>query len=201
MKPRYDPRVFLALTLSRTAQERMGNVQNEIKQFLHSWHFTPQLNFHVTLRFFGEVPEAQIPRISEACHKLAKDLPPLTLRWDKIDFFGNPESARVLYIGCADCAELTRLEETIGETFPGDDQRKSFRAHVTLAKARKHMEPGLKRVNANMLRRLRDLGRIGADPLTVDMTTVHRDFVLMETVWVGRAVDYEIREHYQLGGE
>ena len=178
----------------------MGRVQSEIKQFLHSWHFMPQLNFHVTLRFFGEVPEKQIPRISETCSKLANRLPPLNLHWNRIDFFGKPESARVLFIGCEDCPELTRLQETLARTFPGDDQRKYFRAHVTLAKARQHMEPGLKRVNANMLRRLREHGRIGAEPLSVNMTTVHRDFVLMETVWVGRSVEYEVRERYLLGG-
>lgn len=200
MKPRYDPRVFLGLTLSRTAQDRMGRVQSEIKQFLHSWHCMPQFNFHVTLRFFGEIPENQIPRVSEACHKLADRLPPLTLRWNQLNYFGGPEAARVLYIGCEDCPELTRLQETLLQTFPGEDQRKQFRAHVTVAKARKHMEQGLKRVNANMLRRLREHGRIGAEPLTVNLTTVHRDFVLMETVWVGRSVEYEIRERYLLNG-
>ena len=198
MKPRYDPRVFLALTLSPTMHDKLGNVQREIHQYLHNWHFTPQANFHVTLRFFGEVPENQIHRISDACHALSKMLPPLTLHWNKIDFFGSAESARVLYIGSEECQELTMLHEVIAKTFPGEDQRKQFRAHVTLAKARKNMEPGLKRVNANMLLRLREHGRIGPDKVNINLTSVHRDFALMETQWVGRAVEYEVRERYRM---
>ena len=104
----------------------------------------------------------------------------------------------MLFIGAEECDELKALANRIMATFPGKDQRKEFRAHVTLAKARKHMESGMARMNSNMLRRLRELGRIGPNPIEVDLTTVHREIVMMETIWVGRAVEYEVRAHYPL---
>ncbi|MBN2080653.1 RNA 2',3'-cyclic phosphodiesterase [bacterium] len=198
MKPRYDPRIFLALELSRTAQERMGQAQADLKQYLSNWHFIPPVNFHVTLRFFGEVPEAKITEIDAACREIIPRLHALSLHWNAVDFFGSPDRARVLFIGADGCPELGELVGAILQTFPGPDQRKHFRAHVTLAKARKHMEPGLARMNANMLRRLRELGRIGPEPIEVDVTTVHREIVMMETIWVGRAVEYEVRKRYPL---
>lgn len=198
MKPRYDPRVFLALTLSRTAQERMAQVQEAIGQYLANWHSIPAVNFHVTLRFFGEVPESGIEEINAECCELVKQFQALTLHWNTVDYFGRPQAARVLFVGAEDCPELMQMASSIMRQFPGEDQRKHFRAHVTLAKARKHMEPALARMNANMLRRLRELGRIGPDPIHIDLTTVHREIVLMETIWVGRAVEYEVRERYPL---
>lgn len=176
----------------------MGQVQVELQQYLSNWHFIPPVNFHVTLRFFGEIPEEKIKDIDAACCDIVRQLHPLTLHWNNVDFFGSPNSARVLFIGAEECEELKALAYRIMATFPGKDQRKEFRAHVTLAKARKHMESGMARMNSNMLRRLRELGRIGPNPIEVDLTTVHREIVMMETIWVGRAVEYEVREHYPL---
>jgi len=176
----------------------MGQVQVELQQYLANWHFIPPPNFHVTLRFFGEVPESKITQVDAACRDLVTELHPLTLHWNVVDFFGSPRSARVLFIGAEDCVELKDLAGSISTVFPGKDQRKEFRAHVTLAKARKHMEAGMARMNSNMLRRLRELGRIGPNPIEVDLDTVHREIVLMETIWVGRAVEYEVRERYRL---
>ena len=63
LKPRYDPRVFLALQFSPTAQERLRAAQLELKQYLQNWHFLPDHQFHLTLRFFGEVPEELVSKI------------------------------------------------------------------------------------------------------------------------------------------
>ncbi|GEM_PF-3494176 len=176
----------------------MAQVQEGIGQYLANWHSIPSINFHVTLRFFGEIPESRIEEINADCRRLVRAFEPLTLHWNTVDYFGRPQAARVLFIGAEESAELKQMVAAIMKQFPGEDQRKRFRGHVTLAKARKHMEPGLARMNANMLRRLRELGRIGPDPIEVDLTTVHREIVLMETIWVGRAVEYEVRERYPL---
>jgi 2'-5' RNA ligase len=174
--------------------------QLELKQYLQNWHFLPDHQFHLTLRFFGEVPEETVSVIDKTCQRLAPKLHPFALELNAIDFFGTPESARVLFAGGEPSAGLQALVDAIQDEFPDDaDLRREFRPHVTLAKARKYLEPPLERINANVLRRLRELGRIGASPLGLNVSTVHREFVLMETIWVGRRVEYEIRNRYRLG--
>jgi len=200
VKPRLDPRVFLALPISRTVQGRIGAIQEDLKQYLTSWHFIPPINLHVTLRFFGEVPESKVSHIDAICQELAPTLPPLTVSWDRLDFFGTPKAARVLFIAAGDCPELKELARRIRDVFPDKEVRKSFRPHVTIAKARQHLNPNAARMNANMLRRLAEHGRIGPQSIEVDFTTVHRDFVMLETIWVGRGVEYEVRARYQMGG-
>jgi 2'-5' RNA ligase len=200
MKPRYDPRVFLALTLSRTAHERLSVIQDELRQYLQNWHFIPQVNFHVTLRFFGEVPPKNVEQIRSACHQFSPLVPNFTLNWNAIDFFGAPRNARVLFACAEDCPELGKLAQIITRIFPQDESdARPFSPHVTLAKARKQVDANQARINANMLARLREHGRIGPEQLTVDFKTVHREFVLMETIWIGRAVEYQVMDRFTLG--
>lgn len=199
MKPRYDPRMFLALRFSRTTQERLLAVQTELRQHLHNWHFIPPDNFHLTLRFFGEMQEEQIAQVNSACQQFAPSLAPFALHLNHVDFFGTPHSARVIYAGGEACEGLDRLVAAIRERFPDpNEKRTEFRPHVTLAKARQKMERAVEVLNSVALRRLREQGRLGKDTLTMDALTVHREFVLMETIWVGRSVEYEVRERYKL---
>ena len=199
MKPRYDPRLFLGLTTSRTVQSKLEACQAEIRKHLFNWHFIPPVNFHVTLHFIGEVSEVQIPQINEAMLKLGQRMSPFTLEWCGIDYFGQPDSASVMFVEARPCQELTELATSIAEIIPTTRPRKEYSPHITLAKARKQMEPETKELNANMLRRLREHNRIGPEPVKIEFNTVHREFILMETVWVGRVVSYEVRQRYPLG--
>lgn len=196
MKPRYDPRVFLALILSRTAHSRMEEIQTKVKDYLTSWHYIPPANFHTTLLFFGEVPEQTIPDINKVCLAIGAQHHPVSLHWNKLDFFGAPHSARVLFIAAEDNPQIKALADSVSKAFPGVQEERGYHPHITLAKARKDMDRSTAEINANMLRRLRELGRIGPDSLDVDLTTVHREFVLMETIWVGRGVEYQVRERF-----
>lgn len=200
MKPRYDPRVFLALRFSRTTQDKLLAMQDELRPHLHNWHFIPPENFHLTLRFFGEMPEERIAEVDAKCKEIAPTLIPFALHLNHVDYFGTPHSARVLYAGGDQNAGLDALVGAIQQLFPdaSRDQRQVFRPHVTLAKARAKMERAVEVLNSVALRRLREQGRLGRDTITMDALTVHREFVLMETMWVGRSVEYEIRQKYKL---
>jgi RNA 2',3'-cyclic 3'-phosphodiesterase len=202
LKPRYDPRVFLALRFSRTTQERLLAVQQELRTHLHNWHYIQPDNFHLTLRFFGEVTDACIDKINARCTELSPELHPFALHLNHVDFFGTPHNARVLYAGGEPSPGLDKLVAAIQDAFPDPrDQRQDFRPHVTLAKARQKMERSLEVLNSVALRRLREQGKIGPNAITIDAPTVHREFVLMETIWVGRAVEYAIRYKYPLADD
>ena len=201
MKPRLDPRVFLALPISRTVRSWLEGIQSELKKYLEDWYFVPPTNFHVTLRFFGEVPEETISKIELACNSFARELPPLNLTWNRLDYFGPPQAGRVLFVDAKESEELSRFVKAIMDHFPEGEPRKRFRPHITLAKARQNMQPAAEERNSNMLRRLRELGRIGPEKMDVNFNSFHRDFVLMETIWVGRAVEYFPRARFEMTKE
>lgn len=196
MKPRYDPRVFLALRFSRITQDKLAALQEQLKPQLTNWHWIPPYNTHLTLRFFGEVEETKVAEIDAACKEIAPQLSPFQFNITRVDFFGKAEHARVLFATGDLTSGMLSLVKALQARFPehGEEQRREFRPHITLAKARKTMEPRDEQRNARVLAKLRDQG----PPEPLDLDTVHRDFVLMETVWVGRAVEYELRSRYEL---
>lgn len=189
------------MPISRTVRSWLEDVQGELKKYLEDWYFVPPTNFHVTLRFFGEVPEETIARIESACNNFAQQLPPLSLTWNRLDYFGPPHAGRVLFVDAKESDELSLFVKAIMDHFPEGEPRKKFRPHITLAKARKNMERDAVKRNSNMLRRLREHGRIGPEKMKVDFNSFHRDFVLMETIWVGRAVEYFPRARFEMTKE
>lgn len=197
MKPRYDPRVFLALIVSPGNKQRLGSIQAVFRPVLPAWHFIPVENFHVTLRFLGELPEEQITAIDVACKELVRECSPFTLEWNRIDFFGAPKSARVIFAAADPCEGLKHLVQVVERIPPQPDrERRELTPHITLAKARSQLDPSSIRSSTAILARLREQGKVGAQAIDISLTSVHLEFVLMETVWVGRGVEYVIRNRY-----
>ena len=189
------------MPVTRTVRGWLEETQAELKKYLEDWYFVPPSNFHVTLRFFGEVPEETISRIEVACRRISQQLPPLSLQWNRVDYFGPPQAGRVLFVDAKASAELNQFVKAIMDHFPEGEPRKKFRPHITLAKARKNMAQDAVERNSNVLRRLREHGRIGPEKMKVDFNSYHRDFVLMETIWVGRAVEYFPRARFEMTKE
>jgi 2'-5' RNA ligase len=202
MKPRYDPRVFLALTISPGNKQRLGALQALFRPALPSWHFIPLENFHVTLRFLGEMPEDDIDAFDAACRTLAPSLPPFTLEWDSIDYFGAAKSARVLFAAARPSTELARLVQALEHIPPVPErERREFTPHITLAKARSQLDALSVRQSTAVLSKLREQKKVSNQPVDFNVTSVHLDFVLMETVWVGRSVEYLVRQRYPFAAQ
>jgi 2'-5' RNA ligase len=103
-----------------------------------SW--TKESNLHVTLKFLGEVPDAQVSAICDALRTVKHAPPALHLRADGIDAFPSRSAARVLVAKMAgDIDRLVALHDTIegqcaGLGFPRENRR--YRPHVTVGRPR-----------------------------------------------------------------
>lgn len=94
---------------------------------------------HLTLKFFGELPDVQFPLLAAALNETTIDSP-IRLYAEGIEFF--PPHGRVRVIAAAIGGDLSRLEllheriESVcaGAGFPVEGR--SFRPHVTLARCR-----------------------------------------------------------------
>jgi len=101
---------------------------------------------HLTLKFFGDVPAAEIEQISEASGQTAGAAAPFTLSFRGLGTFPAAGRPRVIYLGMkGDTKRLTafqkRLEEELaGRGFPGE--KRPFWPHLTLARIKNLSEPG-----------------------------------------------------------
>ena len=97
---------------------------------------------HVTVAFYGSVPDAAVADLDERLRRAAARTSPLSLRLHALGTFpANAGRARVLWAGVdGDVAELTRLAERAVAAgrragIAVEDHR--YRPHLTIARARR----------------------------------------------------------------
>lgn len=135
-------RLFLAWNPPGATRAALASAQATLRarERADGIRWTPPAQVHLTLRFLGPTaPERVAPlrdRVAHAC----TDLPPATARACEAEWWPDAVAPRVLIVRCASDGRIealnAALERAARETgFPAE--RRTFRAHVTLARAGK----------------------------------------------------------------
>ena len=136
-------RVFCAVELPDEVrarlQEHIARLRKEFPDTAASWSRVE--NIHLTLKFFGNVEQERIPKISAAATRAVKEFSKFAISVGSTGVFPRPSRAQVLWIGVSDpSARLTALHERFetecaAEGFPKEDR--AYRPHLTIARIRK----------------------------------------------------------------
>ena len=130
-------RTFLAIPIPvgtefpALTQRLQRNLEHERRNI--NWCKPDQI--HLTLKFVGDTPDQDVPKIIEACQKVAQRHQPFTMDFNRTGFFGSNRSPRILWLGMKDEPKaLYDLEEDILDAF--DDlgylrDRQNFVPHLT----------------------------------------------------------------------
>jgi len=124
-------RLFVALPLPWEVRNRLDLLCGGIP----GARWTPEDNFHLTLRFVGEVPESVAADVDDALATIR--MPAFDLTLDGVGHFGPLQRARAVWAGVERNASLSRLQQKVDQTLmraglPAD--RRKFVPHVTLAR-------------------------------------------------------------------
>lgn len=97
--------------------------------------------FHLTLKFLGNVPVSAVDALSEAVHVVCVTAQPIPLRAEGVGFFPNPFAPRVFWVEIKSTNQLLhtfqqQLEAAVVK-FAEKEEAKNFAAHVTLARFEK----------------------------------------------------------------
>ena len=145
-------RAFIALPIPESVKDQIERVQAELRRILpgKSVRWTKREQFHLTLRFLGNVPAERLPELTDALRALASGLPVLNLRAERVGCFPHLRFPRVLWVWVHDDAEqlpvLQRSIESAVEKFAESKTDKKFTGHVTIARIN-----GIKRPEAESL--------------------------------------------------
>ena len=120
-------RLFIAIEFSENIKFMLRRVQAE---FSFSFNFTK--DFHLTLKFLGEVAEENIEEISKKLREIRFNR--FNLKLAGLGVFPNKSRPRVLWIGLNNNSELLRLQKEISCLFTNCGDNKDFHPHVTLAR-------------------------------------------------------------------
>lgn len=97
-------------------------------------------NAHFTVRFLGDLDDAQVERVCASARRSGPPLPAPVARLGRLGAFPRPERPRVLWVGLAQGApEVEAVAAAVNDGLEDDGfgaPDKPFRAHLTLARVR-----------------------------------------------------------------
>jgi len=106
-----------------------------------AFRLTAPERVHLTLKFLGEVPPGDLPRLTSALERLDPDGTPFDASTSGFGVFPSARRARILWAGIGEGSEelvsLARAVERLLEPEGFDPEDKPFVPHLTLGRARR----------------------------------------------------------------
>lgn len=176
------PRLFVGLSIPDTARDQLAFLQSGLRGA--KWR--PRENFHLTLRFIGEVDGHMF---REALSALARiDAPGFEMALAGVGYFGD-KRPRAVWAGVDAPPALGHLQakvETVCQRIGLAPERRKFTPHVTLAYLAGARRPAVAAYAA-------EHGLFRTQPFTVDA------FHLYSSRLGGAASAYRIEKSHALG--
>jgi 2'-5' RNA ligase len=139
-------RLFIAIPIPEPVRDEIIRVQREMQPLAPrgAVRWTRPDQFHLTLRFLGDVPVAGLEKLKESVNAVCRSAQPLQMRAEGVGFFPNPHSPRVVWVGIFDKAglliDLQKRIETAVRPFAAEPGAENFAGHVTLGRL-KNLKP------------------------------------------------------------
>jgi 2'-5' RNA ligase len=129
-------RMFVALEIPSAVRENLAELLKYLRAFSPQTRWVRAENLHVTLKFIGEVPEANLADIRGALMGARSD-EAVTLDFRGLGFFPNEKHPHVFWAGIAASANLKTLAADIDkatEKLGIPREQRPFSPHLTLAR-------------------------------------------------------------------
>ncbi len=133
-------RCFVAVEIPEPIQALLKPVQTDLQSQIHkgpSW--TKPGNFHLTLKFLGDIHPEASNDVSEALQRVTERHPPFSIAFGGIGAFPNLARPRVIWLGIKQGASsVSRLAKAVNFelTNLGFSTDNRFHPHLTLARLR-----------------------------------------------------------------
>jgi len=135
-------RLFVAIPMPETVRDEIARVQQGLQQRAppNAVRWTKPEQFHLTLRFLGDVPVERVAALREAVNAACSGSQPLRLCAQGVGFFPNARSPRVLWVGVNDgegrLANLQKGIEAAVRLFAEGPGAENFAGHVTIGRVK-----------------------------------------------------------------
>ncbi len=174
-------RVFVALAIEETIRERIAVYMQGLQNFAPEVRWVAPESLHVTLKFIGDRPEEEVPRIQDALSAVRSK--PLKIAFRGYGFFPTVRAARVFWLGIEAAASLPKLAadvDTVLATLGIPREEHAFTPHLTLARSGSGSPRlGSKEKSNARFQRLQE--KLSALPLADFGTMTAHDFFLYQS--------------------
>lgn len=185
-------RLFIAIPVTDAVKEYAASVRNELDMNHPDVKWVEKTNYHLTLKFLGEVAPASIHQIKQSLTAVAESCPVFNLKTRGLGFFPNRGRPRVIWAGVfgeMDKADFLgeRIDAYLSELGFDPENKRSF--HLTLGRIRSDL--GLAELQ---------LKAAGVNKRGEEHSFRVEQFLLMESRLSSRGPHYSVVESYRLEG-
>ena len=132
-------RTFIAVDIGDDIRAKLDELQRKLKKVHSDVRWSHPKAMHLTLVFLGDVPTADLNRLTSVIERACRDVEAFELKVHGTGTFGRPGHPRVIWAGIADCPPLMALQQRIGEALLAANivfDRKAFSPHLTLGRVK-----------------------------------------------------------------
>ncbi len=130
-------RSFIALTLSDDIKKYLDVVVADFKRLGIKVSWTKPGNFHLTLKFLGDIDDSSVPLVTDSLEKVSLGLPS-KCKLTSISAFPNRSRPRVIWYGIQDniSENLYQQIQNICRKLGFQRDSKPFKPHLTLGRVK-----------------------------------------------------------------
>jgi 2'-5' RNA ligase len=129
-------RVFFAIEFEEDFKKYLWDIQQIIKQNSLKGNFTRQDNFHLTLKFIGEVEPAEIENLKKAIDVVTVNRVSFSLVTSELGQFPR-RNKKIIWLGLEESTALQQLHsdlENFLEKQGYEKEKRSYTPHITLGR-------------------------------------------------------------------
>jgi len=131
-------RTFIALPIPGEIKNIMADTEDELKSCHLDCRWVKPEKMHLTLKFLGEVDEAQVEPIKKVITRAANAFSSMIVNLQGYGFFPSQYNPRVFYISTDHESMLMNIADFLENELKklGFKKEHRFRSHITLARLR-----------------------------------------------------------------
>lgn len=131
-------RSFVAVEIDRHTVEKIVVAVERLKPLIPGIRWVAPNNFHLTLKFLGDIEETRVDAIGEALRQTLHPFPRCTINAKGLGVFPGPRRPRILWVGLAgnQLAHLAAKVESALSSLGFAPEQRSFTPHLTIGRWR-----------------------------------------------------------------
>ena len=139
-------RCFIAIVLDGHTKRQLSRIQTDIRSTGIHAGWPSAHNFHLTLKFLGNMPEQALVCMKTILSEAVADKSRFNITFNRLGVFPNPRHPKVIWIGQSKTSpQLITLQRDIdsrlNKCYPFAKEKR-FSPHITLSRIRRHAKPG-----------------------------------------------------------
>lgn len=185
-------RSFLAFDIPQDVRGKLARLIKDFAGKESGVKWIQPENLHVTLKFFGDVPEELlVGEVSKKIEDVAKAAKPVALECSGVGAFPNWKYPRVIWAGFAGDTEAAiglqqKLEDALAE-FNFKKDARAFRLHLTIGRAKELKSSG------RLMRLVNELGPIDFGKVEINKLALYKSVLTKE------GSVYTVLKNFELG--